>query len=91
MSRSVDSASGRRAAVAKFPHQVDIPIPVGGLGNRLTEMLMWCRANVAAGTWDQRAYGERPRERGGIPAVAARFYFAKAADAESFRELWGVD
>ena len=87
----MDSASGRRTAEAKFPHQVDIPIPIGGLGNRLTEMLMWCRANVAAGTWDQRAHGERPRTRGGIPAVAARFHFTSAADADAFRKLWAAD
>ena len=48
MSRSADSASGKRAAEVKFPHRIDIPIPVGGLGNRLTEMLMWCRQNVGA-------------------------------------------
>ena len=90
MSRSADSASGRRAAEAKFRYRVDIPIPIGGLGNRLTEMLMWCRANLTAGSWDQHAHEERPRARG-ILAVSARFYFASEGDAQTFRKLWMAD
>jgi len=91
MSRRADTGSARRGAEAKFPHRVDIPIPIGGLGSRLTEMLMWCRANIAPGTWDQHAHGERPKRRGGIPAVAARFYFASEPDAGAFRKLWAAD
>ena len=87
MSRRADSASGRRAAEAKFPHRVDIPVPLGGLGNRLTEMLIWCRANVAAGTWDQHGHTERPTARA-MPAVSARFYFVSEADADAFRQRW---
>jgi hypothetical protein len=34
------AGSGKRPADDKFSHRVDIPVPVGGLGNRLTEMLM---------------------------------------------------
>jgi len=87
MSRSADSASGRRSAGVKFPYWIDIPIPVGGLGNRLTEMLMWCRVNVAAGTWAQHGHSERPKARA-MPAVSARFYFANETDAEAFRRRW---
>ena len=87
MSRSADNTPSRRAAEAKFPHRIDIPVPIGGLGNRLTGMLMWCRVNVGAGTWAQHGHSERPTARA-VPAVSARFYFANEADAEAFRRLW---
>jgi len=87
MSRSADSASGRRSAEGKFPYRIDIPVPASGLGNRLTEMLMWCRANVAAGTWSQHGHSERPKARA-MPAVSARFYLASEADAEAFKKRW---
>ena len=48
---------------------------------------MWCRGNVAAGTWAQHGHSERPKARA-MPAVSARFYFASEADAEAFRQLW---
>jgi hypothetical protein len=87
MAGDANSNTGRRAAEAKFSHRVDIPVPVGGLGNRLTEMLMWCRVNVAAGTWAQHGHSERPKARA-MPAVSARFYFANETDAEAFRRRW---
>ena len=91
MVRRDNSASARKAAETKFPHRVDIPVPIGGLGNRLTEMLMWCRANVPAGTWDQHGHSERPKKARVMPAVSARFYFASEGDAEAFRKLWAAD
>jgi hypothetical protein len=87
MSRSSDSTPSRRAAEARFPHRIDIPVPIGGLGNRLTEMLMWCRQNIGAGMWAQHGHFERLMPRA-TPAVSARFYFASEADAETFRKLW---
>jgi hypothetical protein len=89
MSRSADNTSGRRAAEAKFLHRTDIPVPIGGLGNRLTEMLMWCRQNIGAGMWAQHGHFERPKPRA-APAVSACFYFASEADAERFRRLWAA-
>jgi hypothetical protein len=83
MARSADSIPSRRAAESKFPHRIDIAVPAGGLGNRLTEMLIWCRANVGAGTWAQHGHSERPKVRA-MPAVSARFYFANETDAEAF-------
>jgi hypothetical protein len=90
MSRSADNNVSRRAAEAKFPHRIDIPVPIGGFGNRLTEMLMWCRQNIAAGMWTQHGHFERLTARA-VPAVSARFYFASEADAETFRKLWSAD
>jgi len=52
---------------------------------------MWCRANVAAGTWDQHGHSEGPKKALVMPAVSARFYFANATDAEAFRNLWGAE
>jgi len=80
-----------KAAENKFPHRVDIPVPIGGLGNRLTEMLMWCRANVAAGAWEQHRHSEGPKKARVMPAVSARFHFLNEADAEAFRKLWAAD
>jgi hypothetical protein len=90
MSRRADNFPSKRAAEVKFPHRIDIPIPIGGLGNRLTEMLMWCRENVTAGMWAQHGNFERPKVRA-MPAVSARFYFANETDTEAFRERWVAD
>ena len=87
MARDADNNASRRVAENKFPYRIDIPIPVGGLGTRLTEMLMWCRRNTPAGTWAQHGHGGRSGS-GGTPAVSARFYFANEADAEAFRRQW---
>lgn len=76
----------KREAEARFPHKVDIAVPEFGLGNRLDEMLLWCRANVPAGTWAQHHHSEG---RLGEAAVdCARFYFIEEADAEQFRRQW---
>ena len=61
------------AAERSFPHRVDVPVPAGGLGGRLNEMLDWCRANIAAGEWDQQ--GRSEKALGQVPADFARFYF----------------
>jgi hypothetical protein len=72
--RDANSNTGRRAAEAKFPYRIDIPVPVGGLGNRLTEMLMWCRENIPAGAWAQHGHSERPKARnaGGLRSLLLR-------------------
>jgi hypothetical protein len=63
-----------------------VPIPASGLGNPLTEMMMWCRQSVLAGAWAQHGHSEgHKRNR---PADFARFYFATEVDAEAFRRQW---
>jgi hypothetical protein len=47
--RPTDRNRFQRDAERRFPIKVDIPVPPGGLGRRLTDMLDWCHANVAAG------------------------------------------
>ena len=76
----------KREAEAKFPYKVDIPIPMFGLGNRLNEMLQWCRVNFGAGDWAEHNHSERPIS--GARADFARFYFLNEADADAFRQQW---
>jgi len=62
------------------------PVPGGGRGRRLTDMLHWCRENVPAGTWAQHRHSER--RTGEAPRNFARFYFVSEADTEAFRRRW---
>jgi len=73
----------KREAEARFPHKVDIPIPTLGLGNRLTDMVIWCRENVTAGEWAQHHHSEHRKDE--ASTAFARFYFMHEADAEAFR------
>lgn len=76
----------RREAEKRFPYRVDIPVPDGGLGGRLTEMMYWCREHVSHGAWEQ--HGHMEQGRGVIPVHVVRFYFMIGADAEAFRQRW---
>ena len=84
--RPTDRNSFRKAAEAKFPIKIDIPVPENGFGRRLTEMHQWCRENVAAGAWAE--HGHQVRRKGERPIDFARWYFANEADAEAFRRQW---
>jgi hypothetical protein len=76
----------RRAAEERFPHKVDIVVPVQGLGRTLALMHEWCRENVADGEWAEHGYSNRPV---GKPTTDyARFYFLKEADAAAFNQRW---
>ena len=61
--RPTDRNSFQKAAERKFPIKVDIPLPPGGLGRRLTDMLDWCHANVAAGAWAQHGHQDAQEGR----------------------------
>jgi hypothetical protein len=84
--RATDRNASRKAAERRFPHRIDVSVPGSGLGNRLTEMLAWCRENVPAGTWVHHHH--RERRKGDPPADFARFYFLYEAVAEAFRRRW---
>jgi hypothetical protein len=86
MGRAIDRNRVQKDAEAKYPHRVDVPIPAGGLGNRLTEIMMWCRQNVPVGAWAQ--HGRSEGNRRNRPADFARFYFVTEVDAEAFKRLW---
>jgi len=77
----------KREAETRYPFRVDVPVPpVIGLGGRLNAMQDWCRANIAAGAWDQ--HGRSEKALGQVPVDFARFYFATEADADLFRWRW---
>jgi hypothetical protein len=77
---------GKRAAEQNFPHRVDVPVPPGGLGNRLNQMLAWCVTNIRAENWEQHGHSEK--QPGQVPVDHARFYFLIAEDADLFRWRW---
>ena len=79
--RPTDRNSFQKAAEAKFPIKIDIPVPP-----RLPEMYAWCRENVAAGQWAEHSH--QVRRKGERPLDFARWYFANEADAEAFRLQW---
>ena len=81
------SISRKRLAERNLPHTVDILVPPLGLGRLLTEMLTWCRVEIAAGDWDHHGWSE-PRGRKVIPRDFARFYFRHEGDADAFRRRW---
>jgi len=80
--RATDRNASKKAAERRFPHRVDVLVPGGGLGRRLTDMLDWCRANVAAGAWDEHGHSER--RKGEAPRDFARFHFMDEAAAAEF-------
>jgi hypothetical protein len=53
---------------------------------RITDMLDWCHANVAAGGWAH--HGHQERRKGERPADFSRWYFLSDADAEAFKRRW---
>ena len=84
--RPTDRNSFQKAAEAKFPIRIDVPVPPDGFGRRLPEMYAWCRENVAAGQWAEHSH--QVRRKGARPLDFARWYFANEADAEAFRKRW---
>ena len=78
---------GERSPDQRFPFRVDVAVPpVVGLGERLSMMLGWCRANIASGQWAYHGHSERTLGR--IPIDFVRFYFMTKSDAELFRWRW---
>jgi len=86
MARATDRNSFQRNAERRSPHRVVIPVPGNGLGRRLTTMLDWRHANVAAGEWAE--HGHQVRKKGEPPLDFARWYSMSDADAEAFKNRW---
>ena len=56
----------RRQVERRLTYTVDIPAPAeGGLGQRLDDMIAWCRDNLAADDWAQ--FGHVEHETGQVP------------------------
>jgi len=78
----------KQEAEAKFRYRVDIPVPAGGLGDRLNAMLDWCQINIQPAGWEQ--HGHSIQEAAQVPKDFARFYFLTEQDAERFRQHWAI-
>lgn len=77
----------RRDAERRFPHRVDIPVPEGGLGKQLNDMIEWCGEHFTE--WAHAGVTDRSRrDARGIPMDFARFYFMDEIAAQQFRERW---
>ncbi|WP_119460633.1 hypothetical protein [Rhodospirillaceae bacterium SYSU D60014] len=78
----------KHEAEKRFPHRVDILVPPRiGLGNRLNEMIAWCRTNMAEGFWDHHGHRDK-LVPGTVPNDYARFYFMNEEDAKLFAWVW---
>jgi hypothetical protein len=89
MARTTDRNTFKREAERTLPYHVDIPVPGGGLGRRLTDMLYWCRTHVASGGWAEHGHSKKRKSK--VSLYFSRFYFASEADADTFRKLWASD
>jgi hypothetical protein len=76
----------KHRAEKRFALKVDIPVPRGGLGQKLTEMLTWCRQHAARGRWD--CHGHQTRAPDGTLQKFAPFYFGDEPIAKAFRQRW---
>jgi hypothetical protein len=77
----------RRDAERRYPHRIDIPVPEGGLGKRLTDMIDWCGGRFADWTF-HGVIDEHQRDERGIPIDFVRFYFIDEIAAQQFRQHW---
>jgi hypothetical protein len=77
----------RRDAERQYPYRVDIPVPEGGLGKQLNDMIEWCGERFT--DWTHAGITDKSRRDGlGIRMTFARFYFANELAAQEFRERW---
>jgi hypothetical protein len=86
MERTTDPL--KLAAEERFPHKVDVAVPIEGLGDRLHLMRDWCYDNIAAADWDEHEHSVPTA--GETPTRYARFYFMRADDADAFRQRWAT-
>jgi len=77
---------GKRDAESRFPVRVDVPVPEGGLGERLNRMVDWCQLNIKGGSW--QVHGHSEKEARQIALDYCRFYFMTEVDADLFRWRW---
>jgi hypothetical protein len=63
-------------AERRYPDKVDVPVPLGGLGERLTDMLEWCGDRGGPQYWDCHGITDwQRRDARGAAMDFARFYF----------------
>jgi hypothetical protein len=71
------------AAERRFPVRVRIGVPLGGFGERLTDMAAWLDGNCGADGWAMTPSGVR-----GVLNDAISIYFADATLASAFVARW---
>jgi hypothetical protein len=76
--------AAKKLAESTHPWTVDIPVPLDGLGTRLTDMVDWCKEQG----FEFAVHGHREHKAGDVPYDAMRFYFMAEGDAVAFRERW---
>ena len=89
MARPTDRNRSRKDAEARYPIKIDLRVPPSSEPWPYTEMLQWCRDNIAAGAWQQHGFMDKKRrDDQGIPIHFARWYLLSDADAEAFKNQW---
>jgi hypothetical protein len=91
VTRPTDRTRFQRDAEDRFPIKIDIRVPPAGEPWQYTQMLRWCRENVATGEWQQHGYMDKTRrDEHGIPIDYTRWYFMNEADAAAFKQRWAI-
>ena len=70
-------------AERRFPCRIKLGVPIGGFGERLTEMQAWLDQNCGANGWAMTSAGLR-----GVVNDAVAIYFLNAALAAAFVSRW---
>ena len=70
-------------AERRFPCRIKLGVPIGGLGERLTEMHAWLDQNCGADGWAMTPAGLR-----GVVNDAVAIYFLDATLAAAFVSRW---
>jgi hypothetical protein len=78
------STAAKKLAESTHPWTVDIPVPLDGLGTRLTDMVEWCGEQG----FRFAVHGHREHRAGDVPYDAMRFYFMAEGESVAFRGRW---
>jgi hypothetical protein len=77
----------RSQKLARLRHTVQIPIPVGGLGEHMSAMHSWALKRCGPGGYLDSSRIEQDREKS--PLEFALFHFPDAAAARDFAAAFG--
>jgi hypothetical protein len=75
----------RKDAEARFPIKIDMRVPPHGETWPYADMLAWCRANVAAGAWEQHGFMEKKR-RDDLPRLPKHSRYEAVAECSRSRQ-----
>jgi hypothetical protein len=87
--RATNRTAARRDAERRFPHTVDMHVPLDEVDVRIRDMVAWCWQCAKPGAWEQHSHhGLRRRGDSELSLDVVRFYFMDARVAEAFRGRW---